>query len=440
MTNRRPKLSPGRAGPSRLGYVLKAFTRISETFILNEILELERQGFDLRIYSLNRPRDTKRHRLAGQVQSPVTYLPEPLLRATPAVALAHVKLLLRSPADYLVTLGQVLISCDPDLVERFIQAGFLAHLLERDGVCHLHAGFVHSPGSVAWLLYLLIGLPFSVATHAKDLYHSPPRLLRKKLASARVVFTCTRYNVGHLRRMAGPAGIRRLRQIYHGTDLERFPFGLCGLADPPLILAVARLVKKKGLQYLIRGCAVLRSRGRRFRCRIIGAGPLHKDLLRLIRSEGLEETVSLEGALEQEQVIDWYRQAAVLALPSIVTSDGDRDGIPNVLVEAAAIGLPIVSTPVSGIPELVHDAETGLLVPPHDPTALADAIERLLDSPELRERLRAAARTTVEREFDLRRNALIVGNELRMAMQAEELSVAPVELSRGLTLSRGVTT
>jgi glycosyltransferase involved in cell wall biosynthesis len=394
--------------------LLKCFPRLSETFILNEVLELERQGLDLRVYSLNEPQEPVRHRLAGQVRSPIQYLPYPLLPALHRYAFAHLQLLARHPVGYTLTLIAALCSLDGDLLERFVQAGFLAGLMRRDGVRHLHAGFVHYPGSVAWIVHRITGSTFSLATHAKDMVHSPPGLLRKKLAEAEVVFTCTQFNVPVLEARAAPAGIRCLRRIYHGADLERFPYEPGAPLDPPLILAVGRLVEKKGLDHLISACQLLAERGRRFQCRIVaGSRDLWAELSSQILRLDLAERVVLVGPLDQDEVRRWYRSASVFALPCVVAEDGDRDGIPNVLVEAAATGVPIVTTSVGGIPELVRDGETGLVVPPRDRGALAGALERVLDSPELARHLRERARSRVEEYFDLRRNAVLVAREFR---------------------------
>jgi glycosyltransferase involved in cell wall biosynthesis len=406
--------SPPAAG--RLGYLVRSFPRVSETFIINEILELERQGFDLRVYSMIDPTDAIRHRLVDQIQSPIRYLPNPVWRALGTVIADHCRCLALAPRSYVTTLGCAVATGDLRLIARFPQAPSLVRMLTADGVTHLHAGFVHTPGSLAYLASMLSGVPYSLATHARDLYRAAPALLRKKLAGARVVFTCTRYNVGHLQRVVDRGQAVRVRHVYHGTSLERFRFASCGGIEPPVILAVARLVEKKGLEDLIQACAILRGRARRFNCHIIGTGVLKAPLLRLIRRLGLDRLVTLEGALDQEAVMAWYRRATLMALPCRVARDGDRDGIPNVLIEAAACGLPIVATPVSGIPELVADEQSGLLVPPRDPAALADAIERLLQSADLRERVRVNARKTVEERFDLRRNALAIGHELRAVM------------------------
>jgi len=407
----------------RLGYLVKAFPRVSETFILNEILELERQGFDLRIYSMIDPPERLRHDVFKQVRSPITYLPNPLFRSMHLVLADHLRQMWRAPRGYFTALARALGTRDTEVIERFAQAGCLARRLDADGVAHVHAGFVHSPGSVAWLASIMTGLPFSLASHAKDLYHSPPDLLRKKLVAARVVFTCTRYNIPHLKRLAD-GGPVRVRHAYHGTDLSRFEFGRYGSSKPPVVLAVARLVEKKGLDTLIRACAHLRDRGRDFRCHIVGDGPLRESLVALIRKLKLEGRVVLEGALDQSEVLAWYRRATVFALPCVVTVNGDRDGIPNVLIEAAACGVPIVTTGVSGIPELVEDGVSGLLVPPHEPGELANALHEVLRSPVLREKLRVNARARVVKAFDVRRNALTIGQEL-CAVMTSALTAEP---------------
>jgi glycosyltransferase involved in cell wall biosynthesis len=405
----------GSAG--RLGYLVTSFPRVSETFIINEIIELERQGFDLRIYSMIAATDRIRHRLVDEIHAPIRYLPRPLSRSIGTVVADHVWLLARSTRAYLSALLRVATSGELDLIARFPQAACLVRLLERDGVTHLHAGFVHKPGSLAYVVLLLTGLPYSLASHARDLYRSPPGLLRKKLASARVVFTCTRYNVEHLQRLlSAGAGAIRVRHAYHGTSLERFPFGPYGGSQPPLVLAVARLVEKKGLEDLIEASALLRDRGLRFRCHIVGNGVLRRSLTQLIHRLDLDRLVTLEGAVDQDEVVTWYRRATVLALPCRVARNGDRDGIPNVLIEAAASGLPIISTPISGIPELITDGQSGLLVAPRNPAALARAIEVMVHSADLRDRLRANARKRVEQLFDVRRNAHTIGRALRAVM------------------------
>lgn len=402
----------------QLGYLVNAFPRLSQTFILNEILQIERQGVPMKLYSLKVPDEPKRHPLVDTVQSPIKYVPYPLRPSMKKYCAAHIKVFWKSPIRYLKAAYTLMTHSDRKLKVRFVQAGYLAQLLYEDRVQHLHAGFVHHPGTVAWFVHKMTGISFSLATHAKDLYLSPYHLLRKKLKDASAVFTCTKYNVEYLKKTFPSPIIRNLHHVYHGVHLERFPFGDYGQADPPLVLAVARLVKKKGLRNLVKACKILHDQGRTLRCRIIGEGILKEELQELIRDLNMQEIVSLEGAMDQNEIIQWYRKATVFALPCMINADGDRDGIPNVLVEAAASGVPIVSTDVSGIPELIKDGKTGLQVQPNDPEGLARAIARLLDSPELCETLRKEARARVEEQFCLCSNAEKIADEMKKFLGA----------------------
>ena len=423
--------TPVTAPPAgRIGYLVRAFPRVSETFIINEIIELERQGFDLRIYSMIAPTDRIRHRLVDQIRSPIRYLPNLYSAGFVRIVADHLALAVRSPRTYWSAVVRLIASCEPDLIARLAQAPSLARLMAADGVVLLHAGFVHAPGSLAYAASLFAGLPYTVAAHARDLYRSPRSLLLTKLAGARAVFTCTRYNAVHLQQLAAGAAPIRVVHVYHGTSLERFPFGPYGSSAPPLVLAVARLVEKKGLDDLIHAAAVLRDSGRRFSCHIVGDGQRRTSLQRLIEALDLEQFVTLDGAVDQDDVVGWYRRATVLVLPCRVARDGDRDGIPNALIEAAACGVPIVTTPVSGIPELVEHRRSGLLVPPGNPGELARAIDLLLHSADLREQLRTGARKIVEEAFDLRRNAVTIGRELCAIVGESVDGGAPVQFGR----------
>lgn len=398
-------------GPS-VAYLLKRFPRLSETFILHEILELERQGQKLRLYSIMNPAEEVVHADVARVRAPVSYLPGgrgaivPLLRA-------HLALLRRNPRRYAGVVAYILqYRRSRAAVKHFARAGWLARDLERNGVTHLHAHFAHGPASVAHFVNMLTGLPYSFTAHAKDIYTSPPDLLAVKMRAARFVVTCTGYNAKHLADLIGEASSGRVHRIYHGLDLRKFhpngtaPHGRNGATAT--ILSVGRLIEKKGFPDLIEAVHLLTSRGYDVRLRIVGGGDLKDTLRRQIAEAGLESRVELLGPRPQENLIALYREATVFALPSIVAENGDRDGIPNVLVEAMRLGLPVVSTAISGIPELVIDGETGLLVPPHDAESLAAALARLLDDAALRAQLIERAACHVTSEFDL------IGNTARL--------------------------
>jgi glycosyltransferase involved in cell wall biosynthesis len=254
----------------------------------------------------------------------------------------------------------------------------------------------------------LTDIPFSFTAHAKDIYvKTPPELLRTEAQEAKAVVTCTEYNRKYLVDQIGLSVNGKLHCIYHGLDLSQFRFQWPRLSQSgsPTILSVARLVEKKGLNDLIAAADILRSRGRSFQVEIIGEGPLRQSLETQIKQLDLSGHVKLVGSQPHDSVCRAYERASVFALPCIVAADGDRDGIPNVLPEAMACGVPVVATPVSGIPELIESEQQGLLVPPNNPADLAVALERLLTQPELCGRLAQAARQRVANHFSLERGS-----------------------------------
>ncbi|MDX2041489.1 MAG: glycosyltransferase family 4 protein [Acidobacteriota bacterium] len=408
-----------------IGYILKGYPRTSETFILNEIFWLEQSGLKLSIFSLKKPENEKPHRVISQIRANIIYLPEAppgeetgllasLKRNLPLFATSHRRLFWRRPLVYLRALAEAVSLAlkyrRSNFIKQFLQAGFIAlAVMESGRIRHLHAHFCHAATEVAMLASRLCGVPFSFTAHAKDIYRqdmNPGDLLPLKLRRARFAVTCTRANQSYLNRLR-PAETP-LPAIYHGLDLARFvPSEHPVKPAVPLILSVGRLVEKKGFNFLIEACRLLKDRGCEFQCQIIGgAGTEQEKLKALIVSLKLEQTVTLLPAMTQEGLLAMYRQATVFALPCQVLADGDRDGIPNVLVEAMAMKLPVVSTPVSGIPELIENDVNGLLIPPQNSHSLAIALETLLNDVELRTRLGESARQTVCRHFDIQRNVL----------------------------------
>ncbi len=256
------------------------------------------------------------------------------------------------------------------------------------------------------LASVMTGIPFSFSAHAKDIYTAKPRALREKIRAATFVATCTRANQDYLRRMADPDRRARIHLSYHGTNITKFqPSEATPKDDPPLILSAGRLVPKKGLPYLLRACGVLARSSREFRCVIVGEGPERGALEHEAARLGLGDLVSFRGRASQEELLGLYRRAAIFALPCTVLADGDRDGIPNVLMEAMAVELPVVSTAISGIPELIRSGHDGVLVPERDVDGLAGALERLLADATLRRRLGENARATVLEKFNSAANA-----------------------------------
>jgi glycosyltransferase involved in cell wall biosynthesis len=407
--------------PAPIGYILKMYPRFSETFVLSELLELERQGVELHIYSLKEPDDGIFHADVSRLRAPVTYLPESPLLAPRAYAAAHLRVFGWNRRHYLhllrLTLWRAVKRRRSRAFKRFLQAGYIAPLVRREGIAHVHAHFASTAASVAFHLHELAGITYSLTAHAKDIYRDAVDAdsLARKLGSARFAVTVSDYNRRYL---AGLNGGGPLLRIYNGLDLQQFSPDRRVPERPPLVLAVGRLIEKKGFDDLIRACAVLRREGCEFRCRIVGKGPLRSILRDLIKDLGLEAHVELAGPMPREALLEEYRRASVLVAPCVVGSDGNRDGLPTVITEAMALGVPVVATDVTGIPELVEEGRTGFLVPQRDPRALAGAIRRVLDDPGGAELLARAGRERVEERFDLRTNVA----ELRALL--ERASVA----------------
>jgi glycosyltransferase involved in cell wall biosynthesis len=393
----------------RVAFVLKGYPRLSETFIAQEIAALERRGLAITIVSLRRPAEARRHPVHDEIRAPLLYLPEYLLLEPLRVLRAWWRS--RKLETYRQARGIWLkdLARDrmPNRIRRFGQALVLAAELPAD-VTRLHAHFLHTPASVARYAALLRGLPWSGSAHAKDIWTTPEWEKREKLASCEWLVTCTAANRDHLAALA-PAG--RVELVYHGIDLARFPSSSIPArardgrnpADPVVVLSVARLVEKKGAEVLLEALARV-SPKLHWKLVHVGGGPLKDRLARLARELGIHERVEWRGALTQDRLLLEYRNADVFALASRVARDGDRDGLPNVLMEAQSQGLACVATRVSAIPELVRDGETGVLVQENDAPAFARALEALIGDPGRRRALGLAGQSAVAQRFTLDAN------------------------------------
>lgn len=411
-----------------LGLLVKIYPKLSETFILEEILGLERLGLTLRLYALSPATDAFQHPAVARVRAPLVLVPEPTVAQAAGYVVRHARLAAASPWRYARTLAAALRRGAAGWRD-FLRAGWLAAQLRDDGVDHLHSHFISTPADVAQPAAALLGMPFSISAHAKDIYLSEPAALRRKMQAARFTVTCTEANRHALEAIAPGAVLHRM---YHGVDHRLFHPGRRVLATAePLIVSVGRLRAKKGLDVLIDACALLRDRGVAFRCEIVGYGDEQAALAMQIERLALGGRVQLVGKLAREQVIERYATAAVYVQPSRIAADGDRDGIPNVLLEAMAMGVPVVATRVSGIPELVNDGLNGLLVEADQPEALADAITRLLDRPALCRDLACRGRDTVTRHFDNDHNLRLLCELLnRPVPPAAVAGTAPLALTR----------
>jgi len=402
--------------PLKVGYVLKRFPRFSETFILNEILELERQGVKVHIFSLMQPPPQARHQLLSKLRAPVIYLPRSngLKRWKVVSGLSDEDQFENDIESCFANDKLPFAEFFPDRNAQqashlCFQATTLAMFAASHGIQHLHAHFASNATTVALLASRLSEIPFSFTAHARDIYHTytdqcvDDDLRRRKIAEARFVVTVSDYNRDHLQTLADLWARNRIYRLYNGVNLSRFNSKITN-RQIDLFVAVGRLVEKKGFQYLINACEILQQRNRQFRCEIVGDGPQQDVLAQQICDAGLTEKVKLAGAKPQELLIDYMKHAAAVVLPCVVSSSGDRDGLPTVLLEGMAMGLPVISTRVAGVPEIVDHEETGLLVSPENSLELANAMERVLDDPARCKVMGEAARQKSEHLFDLRKN------------------------------------
>lgn len=404
--------------PKRVAYVVKRYPRFSETFIVNEILAHEKAGLELEIISLYPPNDTHFQNLLSRVRAPVTYLSASGLKAVEFWSS------LKQASCVLPGFYSRLSSTQYEEPSEVYQAALLAKLIKERNIDYIHAHFASTATSVARLAAYFADVPYSFTAHAKDIFHESvrPNELSQKLLDASAVVTVSDYNVKFLQEhyMAN-----RLHRIYNGLDLETFSFE-APVQRLPLVVAVGRLVEKKGFMDLLESCAILVKRGLMFGCEIIGDGEERVVLEGRIKDLALEHHVRLLGARPQQEVIEKIQEASVFALPCLIGEDGNRDGLPTVLLEAMALGTACVSTDVTGIPEILHPEETGLQVPQRDPLALANALERLLFNSDLRLRLAVNARGLIEKNFDIERNTAKLREVFAKArsLNAQDLVVA----------------
>jgi glycosyltransferase involved in cell wall biosynthesis len=392
-----------------LGMILKGYPRISETFISNEIHQLEQQGFCLRLFSMRRPRERFTHQSVKKIKAPVDYLPHSLFLYFPKLLYHNLMLAFKRPENFKhaakTAFRRLLRSRRIATLKHLLQAGYLVHhLLPKSGVTHLHAHFAHSPSSIALFASQLGDIPFSFTAHAKDIYTSDSEQLREKVTLAEFVVTCTEYNKRFLLQTAQGQNTP-VHRIYHGIDLHLFsndnePRHKTG--PPYNIVTVARITPKKGLATVYKALRLLCDQGVDLHHTLIGDGEDRKKILKLITELKLSGVTQWLGTQPHEVVLGHYRRADLFVLGCEIAPNGDRDGIPNVLLECMAMGIPVVATHVSAIPELVEDGKTGLLVPPGRPEKMARAMDRLLTDHDLRIGITAAARKRVIEQFDNR--------------------------------------
>ena len=388
-----------------VAFILKGYPRLSETFIAQEILGLEQLGLDIHIYSLRPPREAERHPVHARIKAPVTYLPE-RLRDEPARLWRALRHAFRQPGftkALRIWLGDMMHDPSPDRIRRFGQGLILARECDA-GVTRLHAHFLHTPASVVRYASPLSGISWSCSAHARDIWTIGDWEKRAKLSEMDWLVTCTAAGCAHLTALAPSE--KKVELVYHGLDLDGFapPTRQRPLrngtdkSDPVRLLSVGRAVEKKGFDRLLEAFASL-DESVHWHWTHIGDGILINELKSQARKLGLEDRIAWLGACSQAEVVEQYRLADLFVLPSRIAADGDRDGLPNVLVEAQSQGLCCVSTQLPAITELIDDGETGLLVPADDAGALAAALAPAIGDPALRSKLGGAGLAKVHRDF-----------------------------------------
>lgn len=401
---------PSDAGQKHLAIVVKGYPRLSETFIAQELLALQQRGLSFTLQSLRHPTDQATHPIHREITVPVNYLPEYLHKEPIRVMKAWWKI--RRLTRYRTAFRAFMRDLKRDLtrnrIRRFGQACVLSAEMAPQ-TTGIYAHFLHTPASVARYAALIRGLPWSCSAHAKDIWTTPDWEKREKLDEVDWLVTCTGSGCDHLRTLASDP--ERVHLVYHGLDFRRFPAppdrqaSSDGSSATALveILSVGRLVEKKGYDLLLQALANL-PQDLHWRLTHIGGGDLEDTLATKARDQGLTEQIRWLGAQPQENVLTALKESDIFVLPSRIAKSGDRDGLPNVLMEAQSQALVCLSTSISAIPELILPEETGLLVPPEDVPALTRALERLIRDPQLRARLGRAGQARLHAEFGLERN------------------------------------
>lgn len=392
----------------KIAYYLSRFPRLSETFILREILMLREMGYDVQVFSLLPPLQTNVMHTQVQPVLPFTHY-SPLFSWNVLTALFHI--FFRKPGRFLIALKRLVWQTIPEpstcllALILFPKMVYFARQLEEMRVTRIHAHFVWINGVAAQVASDLIGIPCSLHAHAWDIFRRNKECVQRQLELAACVITVSEYHRQYLFSLNNKKQNSNIKVVHYGLDPGEFtPVTENDDRKPVQIISVGRLVEKKGFKYLVEGCSLLAQKGYPFRCSIIGEGQ-REELQAQIDDLGLSKSVILLGAKNISEIVDQYRSSDIFALPCVVAGSGDRDGMPNVLLEAMAMQLPVVTTPVAGNSELLQDGINGLLVPERDSSALAQAIETLINNPALRKTLGIEARRTILRGYDIHATA-----------------------------------
>ncbi len=391
---------------NHVAFILKGYPRISETFIAQEIQALEKKGFIIEIFSLRMPREKIQHKLTHQIKAKVNYLPEYIYKEPLRFFISWVKI--RKLTGYKTAKKEWVKDLKKDFtinrIRRFSQAIILAYETPQQ-ISHLHSHFIHTPASVTYYASKILGVPFSISAHAKDIWTIKNWEKKQKIEAASWTVTCTKFNYEHLKSISPSS---KIILVYHGLDFNRFPLknynrepknGM-DTKKPVILLSVGRLVEKKGYDILLSALSGI-PKEINWKMEHIGDGPLNNDLYKLCKKLMLTEKINWNGTLTHEKVIKYYSNSDIFILASKVTRSGDRDGIPNVLMEAQSQALPCISTKLPSIEELIIDKKSGILVNSNSAKELSEAIIDLIKNPGKRELIGSAGQARLKNEFSM---------------------------------------
>lgn len=390
----------------KVAYYLQRFPHLTETFILREMLNLRKIGFDVQVFSLLPPVQTSI--MHDQIKELMPYVHYSPFLFSFRLILAQFYFLFRSPMKYFTAFRRAVWQTSPVLIDTlkmvviFPKSVYFAKQISEMKIDHIHAHFIWLNGIAAQVAHDLTGVTYSLHAHAWDIFQRNQESVRRQLELATSIVTVSEYHRQYLAHLCPRWRPVDIQIVHYGIDPEEFnPWHRSPEDNRIQIISVGSLVEKKGHEYLIDACKQLLTQGYKFHCSIIGSGYLFNNLQTRIIDQELQENVTLHGAMNQTEVQDLYHHSDIFALACVVARKGDRDGMPNVLLEAMALQLPVITTPVTGNPELIHDNENGLMVPERDAQSLALAVERLINDPTLRSRLGQEGRQTVLNGFDI---------------------------------------
>ncbi len=421
----------------RVGYLLRMYPRFTQTFIVNEMLELERQGLDLALMSLRKPNEGIFHESISRIQARAHYVPESRHGRTRQFAGWHWEHFRRSPGAYRRARGVVHGDRTAEPYD-LTRAMHVLRWVRKNDVGHVHVHFGTSEATVALAAHELGGLSYSLTLHAFDIFRETVdhELLARKINASRFTVTVSEFNRRFLVENLPGVDAGRIHVNYNGIDLGRFRPLPGQERDPTMVVGVGRLKEKKGFKHLVEAVARLHKEGLPVRCKIVGEGPDEKSLRKQIAKRGLEGAVELTGPLPQQKVCELIQRAGCFVLPCIEAADGNMDALPTVLLEAMAAGCPVISNALSGVPEIIEDGVSGRLVSPGDDKALAQAIRDVVTDDSLARLLSEGGRRRAETRFDVTKNVEIMRGWLESAL----VRPAPASGRSNHRLEEGATT